>query len=87
MELALDGFLRIEFRKVVEKSTTRAEVNMDVDEPWQHCFSRGFDDVRFEGFRIGRVAFVNLGDLSAFDQDRSGFNNLSIPYENAGVLD
>ena len=59
---------------------------MDVDEPWQHRFSRGFDDVRFECLRIRRVAFVNLSDLSAFNEDRRGLDDFAIADKQPRVL-
>ena len=59
---------------------------MHVDQSRQHGLARGFDRFRVQALRIGKGAFVNLGDFSAANQDRAGLDHLAVADKDARIL-
>ena len=60
---------------------------MHVDQARQDGLARGIDWLGIERFRIGKIAVVNLGDLSASHEHRARLDHLAIADKDARILD
>src|SRR5207237_511570 len=84
---AFGGFGRIELHHVLREAAARPEMHMYVNQAREHGLPGGLDRIGVEELRIRWCAFIDFSNFTLLDENRSGLYDLSIAYENTGVLD